>query len=87
MLLRQAHFGQPIQDDLADFRVVVIGMLAQRKGHVLSHRHAVEQSRALKHETETNSLASELSFGETGQILPVEQHFALRGSHQPDQAL
>jgi hypothetical protein len=72
----------PLTDVIAQVRV-----LAQREGHVLADRHAVEQGGVLKHETKTNSLPCEFTVVQVRQVPSVEKHLSPKGTNQPDHGL
>ena len=62
-------------------------MLPQWEGDVLPDCHAVEESRVLKHESESQTQMAQLAITELAQIAGVEHDFATGRMHQPDNRL
>ena len=62
-------------------------MLPQGKGHVLGHRHAVEQGGLLEEEAEADALVGELPLVQFGQVPPLEEDLAAAGPQQADDRL
>ena len=83
----EPDFGQSRQHGALQLPLLGNALLTQRKGHVLAHRHAVEQGRVLKHEAESQSLVRQLPVVQAGQVLVVEMHGAVGWLHQANHGL
>ena len=66
------------QDDVADHRLVEIGVLAQRKGDVLEHREVGEQRAELEQHAEAPAQAKQRFLVGRIDDLAVEAHAARR---------
>jgi hypothetical protein len=85
--VRETHVRQPLRDAFGDLALAEVGVLAQREGDVVEHRHGAEQRAVLEEHADFAPQREQLRHRQAGHRLLVDDHIAGVGEHQSDDVL
>jgi hypothetical protein len=83
----EADLTQALQRDLGDLVLALVGVLAQREGDVVEHRHRPEEGPVLEEHAELAAHPEQLVVGHRRHRLAVDEDVTLVGIEQADHVL
>jgi hypothetical protein len=75
----QAHHVHLLHDDVTDFFLALLGVLAQREGDVVVEAHRAEQRAVLEQDTEELAHLIEVRFAQLREVATVDDDRAAVG--------